>query len=365
MSNNTPAKVNPFYEIDRIKEIPIADLCRNVLGLECSRRGDRTWCKLRPERTASTLLNENRNTYYDFGTTEHGDIINLVSSVMHIDYKAAIQFLGETYGIPAADRRQGLSSHELTSWEYAKLGIYADLATKNFEFNTDRMPYERICEISEKYSIPMNELRKKHPKIYERIIRQKALSHVRGLRNEYYLDLWNQYQTATHMGNPSLFFTPETFAYFDDQLKALREAERILSKAVQGTQIHLRPMGEYEPAKDLELISDGKVKPTLGPAGYQEMQDAAKLADSTVHYRTVDYDRYVQHMMQPAEELLYSAFLRSGRVVIGYLTADYDRFKPYFDQMGLSQTHEPIQKENRPANSSTAINSSSPFTQER
>lgn len=338
MSYSPEQKQSAFYDLDQLKQIPILQVCRDFLGLECVVRGGRHWCKAHPERTPSALLNEDRNTFYDFGTQEHGDVIGLVAYVMNIERKDAIKVLAEAYSIAPIDRRKDLAPHELSAWDYAKIGLYADMATKNFIFDVERMPFDKICEISQKYSIPMNELRKRYPSMYERVLRQKALPHVRTIRNEYFLELWSQYQLTCHIGDPALFFRPDSLHLFDERIKALQDAEQVLKRAIEGTGIELRPPRTYDPAKDLELLSEGKIKPVLGPAGYQELQDAAKLAGCAVKHWTFDYDQYALHMMcEPNNELFYSAFLKAGRVVIGFLESDLDRFKPYFDKMRAGQ----------------------------
>lgn len=338
MSYSPEQKPSGFYDLEQLKQIPILQVVRDFLGLEYVVRGGRHWCKAHSERTPSALLNEDRNTFYDFGTNQHGDVIELVSYVMNIERKDAIKVLAEAYNISAIDRRQGLTPNELSAWDYAKLGLYADLATKNFIFDVDRLPFEKICEISEKYSIPMNELRKRYPAMYERVLRQKAVPHVRTMRNEYFLELWGQYQLTCRIGDPALFFRPDSLQLFDDKIKALQDAEQILKRAIAGTGIELRPPRTYDPAKDLELLSEGKIKPVLGPASYQELQDAAELAGCSVKHWTFDYDQYALHMMcEPNNELFYSAFLKAGRVVIGFLESDLDRFKPYFDKMNAGK----------------------------
>ena len=327
-----------FYDLDKIKQIPIMDVCRNMLGLECVQRSGRTWCKARQERTASTLLHLDSNTFHDFGSNTHGDVIGLVSHSLGIDRKTAIEQLANAYHIEPENLRKDRDPNELTLWEYEQIGIAGDKATKNFDFDIERMPIERIQEISDKYWISMQDLRKQHPGTYEKILRQKALPFVRSLRNEYYLDLWSRYKTMCSIGNPDLFFHADQHRHFDDQIQHLKTAERLLSRAVNGTSIRLRPTRDYDPAQDLDLLSKGEIKPVMGTAGYDELQNASKSNDSPVKYRTVDYDLYVRHMMNDTEDLFYSASLKAGRVIIGYLEKDMDQFKPYFDKMRPQQS---------------------------
>lgn len=341
MNTNKPRDPNPaaqayrssFYDLSQIKQIPIADVCKNMLGIPCITRSGKVWCKTHKERTESTLLHEDTNTFHDFGTDTHGDNIGLVSHVLGIDRKSAIDQIAQAYHIQPINQRKDMDPNELTLWEYEKIGIAGDKATKNFDFDVERQPIERIYAISEKYSMSMNELRKQHPKTYEKVIRQKALPYVRRLRNEYFLEVWSRYQTMCNIGNPSLFFRPDQLSYFEDQIKQLKTAERLLGRAIHGTGIKLNPTQDYEPAKDLEMLSKGEIKPVMGTTAYKDMQDASKANNCAVKYRTVDYDKYAQHMMSEANELFYSAFLSAGRVVIGYLEKDLAQFKPFFDKM--------------------------------
>ena len=185
----------------------------------------------------------------------------------------------------------------------------------------------------------MNELRKKHPKIYESILLQKALPFVRCLRNEYYLDVWSRYQMMCTIGNPSLFFQEDQMSYFKDQIHELNIAERMLRKAIHNTSIQLQPAKEYVPATDLEHLSKGQIKPVIGTAGYKEMTDAAEKHSCSVKYRSVNYDQFVKHMMGCS--LFYSAFLNAGRVVIGYLEKDHLLFQPFWEKMGVRQFAKP------------------------
>lgn len=351
MDNAAVKNSGAFYDLAQIKEIPIKDICRNFLGIDLVERSGKTWCKTHNEKTHSTQLHENQNTFHNFGTGKHGDNIELVAYVMNVDRKDAISLLADAYGIAPVNQRKGLTPNELTHFEYAKIGLYGDLATKNFVFDVDKMPYERICQISEKFAMPMNELRKKHPKTYEKVIKQKAYPYVRGLRNDYFLDLWSKYRTFCAVGNPSLFFRPDSIACFSDQIRALEQAERIYDRAIKGTSLKSLSVGIYDPVKDLEMISKGEVKPVMGPVSYGELLDASKLANCDVKNWTFDYGKYVQHMMLEATDMFYCARISAGRVVIGFLESDLEKFKPYFDKMRPERNNQTKEKNNSPARS--------------
>lgn len=342
-----------FYDLNRLKQIPIVDVCQR-LGVALERRSTSVWCKVRKESVASTLIHTDKNTFYDFGTNTGGDVISFVGYVSELERKDAIRQLAEMYHIEPENPRGGMASSELTDWEYRQIGIYGDLATKNFDFDMERLPIERIYEISNAYAMPMNELKKKHPKTYERIIRQKALPYVRELRNSYFLHVWNRYQMAQAVGNPQLFYEGDLQSAFADDLRTLTGAERIVARAVKDTSIKLRDTKEYDPVKDLELLSNGEVKPSLSVVAYDEILAASKEAGCPIKYRTMDY---IAYMNSDLDQHFHSAFFKAGKVIVGYLDKDWKELQPLIEQKkpALSeklQAAKAIQaerQENRPA----------------
>jgi len=190
------------------------------------------------------------------------------------------------------------------------------------------MSIERMYEISEKYKMPMNELRKKHPKTYERLLKEKAFPFMRQLRNEYYLSIWGRYQTAKSIGNTNLFFSESLQSSFAEDRKFVEQAERALNKAIDGTSIKRQPQRDYDPAKVLESLTNGTIKPTLTEVGYQEMQQAKEDNRCEIEYRTVDYDAYITSSLR---DHYHSAFLKAGKVVVGFLSVDKKFILPVLD----------------------------------
>ena len=82
-------------EIQNIKQISITDYLQQQ-GYSAARvQGIHFWyCSpLRNERTPSFKVNTERNQWYDFGTGEHGDIIDLVCALQHCTMNKAIELL--------------------------------------------------------------------------------------------------------------------------------------------------------------------------------------------------------------------------------------------------------------------------------
>ena len=191
-----PKENNNFYNLEDIKSIPIEEVC-HCLGLKVEHKGPRIWAKIRNEEDASALLHPENNTFYDFGSQEYGDAIRLVTLTQGLEYKDSIVFLANTFGIKPVNPRKELEDDELSLREYAFIGIYGDMVSKNLDFDSDMSPKE-MFEFAERYSMSVNELRKKEEPelkaVYEeKILRGKAMPFIQSLRNSYFLDIWNKY----------------------------------------------------------------------------------------------------------------------------------------------------------------------------
>lgn len=82
--------------IQHIKQISITDYLQRQGYMPIQIKGINHWyCSpFRQERTPSFKVNTERNQWYDFGTGEHGDIIDLVRALNHCDMAEALQLLG-------------------------------------------------------------------------------------------------------------------------------------------------------------------------------------------------------------------------------------------------------------------------------
>lgn len=326
---------------EQLKQIPILEVCSTVLNITPIKRSNTYWCKCRPEeRTASTRLYIDDNRFYDYGSHVGGDVIELVRYTLGIDFVSAARRIQDAFHIH--DDRQGVqaSRYDLMDWEYQAIGLYGDRATKNFSFDVERMPMERIQQISEKYAMSMNELRIKHPKTYRRLLLEKALPYLRSLRTNYLISVWNHYLFCNRHVTPEYFYMADLRRQFADDLKPFEAAERILRKAVRNTGIKLPDEPTYDPASDLDRLLAGQEKPALGNMTYNELQTLATENNCRVKYRTVPYDNFC------AEQLLsrypHIAFLKSGNVTIGYLETDQPALSIALDAM------RPIAKQRHP-----------------
>ena len=82
--------------IQHINQISITDYLQRQGYMPVQIKGINHWyCSpFRQERTPSFKVNTERNQWYDFGTGEHGDIIDLVCMLHHCDMAEALQLLG-------------------------------------------------------------------------------------------------------------------------------------------------------------------------------------------------------------------------------------------------------------------------------
>ena len=203
------------YNLDAIKALPILDVCAHF-GIDVEKRGRNYWCRLRPERTPSTILHTDSNTFYDFGTQEKGSSIDLVCKTQDLTAAQAIRALGAAFQLPEETSQQRhIREHIMRPIDYMRIGLYADLATKNFTFPVDSLPLSKLVKIQRKYCMSMNQLRKEHPKIYNRLLREKAIPYVEDLKNQYYRKVWSHYTLLEMTGNTYLFYDSErTYARF-------------------------------------------------------------------------------------------------------------------------------------------------------
>lgn len=326
MQNNYNITRGTDY-LERIKDISILDICQ-VLGIEVNKRGNKYWCKLRNERTASCVLNAHKspNTYCDFGGggKEH-DVIQFVSEALSLSRADAIKYLADKFNI--VRERQNNPNNELANWEYEKLGLCGDLATKNFTFDIERQGIARVAELSQKYGMPMNDLRQKHPKMYEQLLKDHALPTVRDLRNTYYLSLISLHNIMK-MEDFSRY--PDLKKSLLDDIKKLQTAEQLLKKACVKTSIKAMPVGDYDPDTDLKKILNGEIKPAFGNRNYAQINAAAKMLGCSVKYRTIPCDKYSYGAL---DRYPHSAFFKGDKVVVGYLEKDHEDIKPLFEKM--------------------------------
>lgn len=166
-------RVKPrLYDRDYLTSIPMLDVLRDY-GISVSRYGK---FKLRDERTASAKYYEKKNNFFDFGIHAGGSNIDLVMALEGCDAKTAMRLLGERYGAPTIEDRPG--DKGLTIAQYDKVGIYGEKASMNWEFDLS-IPEEKLRALSNSLSMSMNELWRRLPMTYAKIIKTHAIPYVK------------------------------------------------------------------------------------------------------------------------------------------------------------------------------------------
>ncbi len=310
------------YSLDAVKEIPIVQVC-DRLGLPVTRRGKSYWCKLRDERTASAILHPENNTFYDFGTQDHGSNIDLVCSATGKSVSEAVRYLGDTFSLTPetpADARKRFQT--MSRADYARIGLHADLATKNFTFPITRCMPDKLLDIELKYQMPMNQLRKQHPKTYERLIREKAVPYVESLRNLYYLDIWDHYCFLQSTGRTVLFYDSDrTHAYFASLTQQMEQAERSLYKAAQGTSIDLPEPKHYDPMRVISRFLTDRLSISVGSCTLKELSNMTKGRFSQLQ---LSHDAYFGAAL---DDILHAATLTKDHVLLSCKTQDLSLVK--------------------------------------
>ena len=357
--NNTHSKTKKeYYDWDKAKEIPILDVCAHF-GIELTYRSGKPWCRIRPgDKTPSTSIHVEAyarwkaNTFYDFGSKEGGDNITLACRMLGLDSSnrqdryTAMVYLSKAFHIPPRNSDNRMPG-ELTNSEYRKIGLYGDLATKNFKFDFERKELEEIQRISETYDMPMNQLKKEHPRTFERLLKTVAIPYFQEQRNNYYMDLWLTRRNVRISIGTDLLESQALIANYDKTAKELQNMEHILNRAISGTRLKPMATRDYAPAEILAQIDSGRMKPEFGSKTYQQMQRLAKSLQTTVKFRSLDLVSVYYEGPTAFGNTPFSAFMSDGKAIIGYLEKDKDELRPIFEHFA---TKEPPSKGKRRLN---------------
>lgn len=315
-----------FYNLDQVRSIPILDVCES-LGIQVEKHGNRSYfVKLRDEKTASCKLyldgKDGYDSFCDFGNCKNGgDVIKFTAEYLGCSWQEALDHLADRFGIPAINNSEYMNRNELTDIEWKKLGVHGDLATKNFDFDLEKYSLESAQKFSEKYAMPVNQLRKDFPNkyVYE-IIKKRAIPFVYKMRNNYYFDLYC-----------ALSFQRDLTGHFDinnvpkediDRLtvdcKRLAQAELLLRKALRGTDVKYS-FRDYDIRLDLQNIYLGKVSFEIGETSYSDLKKESSLQGVDLRYRSVSLGEYLSLKEYGIDMVSHAAFLKHDKVNLVFL----------------------------------------------
>lgn len=185
-----------MYDLRALKSIPIKTILESR-GIEISKENNKDiWFKLRGEKTASCHADVEKNLWHDFGSSKGGSVIDLVAELDNIKSTEAINRIAEEFGFKN-DVIKGWNP--LTSAQYLEIGIRAERATLNFEFDLNKHSPEQLEKWSNKFGMHVKDLALKYPDIYNKMVEKKALMIINPLREAYEnrKTLYNDLNTST------------------------------------------------------------------------------------------------------------------------------------------------------------------------
>ena len=271
------------------------------------------------EKDPSLYLYETngQNRFYDFGGGRNvgGDAIQLVMYITGMEWKDALQDLGRNFGLQPISRGNK-DDFELSDRQWSRIGLYGDRATKNFEFQLSGPHWEKRCEnISQKFNMPMNELRKKHSGVYKSVLERRAFSYVYSCQQQYLHELDSQYLTMKNCGFESLEqMTTYIVENMQDKVDELKLMEQVLKQAMKGTHLKFK-FRSYDVAKDFQKIVSGEINMEVGSVSSYDLEMSAKKHD--VKLKSLEVDASVfQEIQEMNFNLPYSAVQTKVRVLI-------------------------------------------------
>ncbi len=225
-----------YYNIEELKSVNIFDILRDY-GIAVDKNG---FFAIRNERTPSCKIYAKTNSFYDFGAASGGNVINLVEKLEKCTRVEAMEKLAFMYGIePVNKAGMGPEKIRLTDSQYAMIGIAGDKATKNMTFDLE-LDIDELKKISDKYMMPMNELKEKYLPMYETIISTVAIDEINRRRKNYIEDMHYDYvfrnlmKTIEQLPIPSVPPAEEITRKFGDETKKLNRMEKVMKTACQG-----------------------------------------------------------------------------------------------------------------------------------
>ncbi|MCX0369001.1 CHC2 zinc finger domain-containing protein, partial [Clostridium perfringens] len=185
--NSTEKEIEPFYNLNKIKDIPLEDVC-NRLGVNTSSKGKKLWCNIRGEKTPSCCINIDKNYWYDFGTSKGGDVIKFVSEVEKINSKEAIYKLADMFGIEPENTITNKSNYNLyiSNSDYRKIGIEPTRATLNLDINLEKQSLDEVIKLEKAFSKSMNELANSNEDLFLEVLNKKSIPIVYNNIKNYY-----------------------------------------------------------------------------------------------------------------------------------------------------------------------------------
>lgn len=282
-------KQTNYYDLDKLKEIPIQEVLRDFYGIESTQKGaHRAFCDIRGEKTPSCCLYLDTNTYCDFGDSNRGgNVINLVQQLSNVGFAEATELLAQRYGI-ASERREVNAFP--TSHEFKRINIEYDLATKNFDFDIDKYGLEKTKEFSQKYAMSVKELSEKYPNVYHNMLRSRAIPYIDSMRNDYYRSLYSGHNLCSDFETE---LTNRMVQELQEKIKDLDRMENIVKRAITDKKTLPYKAKKYDVQTDLLKILNGQIEYQTGNIDYVTLKSEATKANKSLFYQKVPFNDFI------------------------------------------------------------------------
>lgn len=278
-----------FFDIEKIKAIPITDVLTNVYGIEVKQKGNKFWCDIRGEKTASCCIYPN-NSWCDFGDgNKTGNVIHIVQKLSNCDTYSAMKLLADTYHIESKNRVQNSKDKkQLADYEWRKIGIYPEMVSKNLDIDIDKFGLAAAMKFADNHRMAVNEWRGKEPKLYHKMLRDRVLFELDIDRDWYYQSLLSNYAFYCNFfdeaKSKSAITTDNELAEVAEELN---QKYALLQKAVDDISLLKVPNVHLNPQKDLEGILEGSIKFQMGTMRYFEVCKLSHLMKESVFFVTI------------------------------------------------------------------------------
>ena len=322
-----------FYdELKRLSEkinteVPIED----VLALHGIYPNAKGWYSLRPEDdTPSAHIDKEKrygNTIHDFGAENNTfGCCSFTAWYRGISYKEATILLAENFGyeVPIAGKKE--KTDIISNWEWEQINIQPDMASKNMDHYPEKYGTERTMEYADKYRMSMNELKKEDIKVYERIIRSRAIPHVLEMRNQYYRDIYSEFSLSTAVDSSlsNDIIIKNNADGFNQTVVELAKIENILQTAIKDTTIKFKPL-RHKVEVDFHKVVNGEISFEIGNESYYNIKCAAFQDKVKVFYCLVNLDEYYKLMDNGLDNIHVAAFQKGDQVNLAFSATDSSR----------------------------------------
>lgn len=341
--------------IERLKQIPIVQILHELYGIQATQKNGRSYCKIREERTASCCIYPN-NSWYDFGGSVGGDSIKLVEVLDGCDRKTAMEKLARSFGIQREHQKR--NPKELFDFEWKKLGIYPDMASKNMNINLvmstdkpDRTADINLCldspaqllEFRHRYQIPINEFRKTDPVGYHNLLKKHVLTALFNEREDYLIDLLFSYRLV-HSFETEMF----AFDFATSSPARCTKAEQIndkcvlLRRAVDDVSLLKVPLFRLNPTQDLRGILNGNLQIKYSKTSYFELCHLANQSYQNISSVAISFEDYLQAAygdgMKNSINVAHAAYYQAGQCYLCFLECDAPKIQNIFGEKAAKVT---------------------------